>query len=293
VTGYRLERCEGAACTSFAEIAWQSGTAFSDTALSPNTTYRYRVSAGDAASNFSGWSAVVGVTTYSGSDSQPPSVPAGLAVTAVFANEVALVWTASTDNVAVAGYRVERCQGFGCTAFVQIATPTGATYTDAGLTAGVVYRYRVRAADAAPNLSDYSAVVIATTPGGSGDTQPPSAPSSLTAAAYSATRIDLGWAASTDNVGVTGYFVERCVDAGCSNFAQIAAVSTITAYTDTGLTGGTTYRYRVRARDADGNVGANSPIAAAVTTSGTGTAGGTTYQYDSFGRLKQVTVNPN
>ena len=47
------------------------------------------------------------------------------------------------------GYRVERCQGAGCTTFAQIGTPAGATYADTGLTAGTSYSYRVRATDAA------------------------------------------------------------------------------------------------------------------------------------------------
>ena len=34
---------------------------------------------------------------------------------------------AATDNIAVAGYRVERCQGAGCTDFVEIAAPTATT----------------------------------------------------------------------------------------------------------------------------------------------------------------------
>ena len=65
-----------------------------------------------------------------------------------------------------------------------------------------------------------------------------------------------------------------------------------TTYDDGGLTGGTTYRYRVRARDAANNIGSYSPVANGATLAGSGTAGSTTYQYDSFGRLKQVTVTP-
>jgi len=36
----------------------------------------------------------------------------------------------------------------------------------------------------------------------------------LTATAASASQINLAWTASTDNVGVTGYMVERCTGAG-------------------------------------------------------------------------------
>ena len=55
-----------------------------------------------------------------------------------------------------------------------------------------------------------------------GDTQPPTDPSGLTATAAGATQINLSWTASTDNVGVTGYQVERCQGAACINFVQIA-----------------------------------------------------------------------
>ena len=46
----------------------------------------------------------------------------------------------------VTGYKVERCQGAGCTSFAQIGTaPVGTTYSDTGLLANTTYLYRVRA----------------------------------------------------------------------------------------------------------------------------------------------------
>ena len=54
------------------------------------------------------------------------------------------------------GYRVERCQGAGCSNFAQVGTPSGTTFGDSGLLAGTSYSYRVRATDAAANLSAYS-----------------------------------------------------------------------------------------------------------------------------------------
>jgi len=96
------------------------------------------------------------------------------------------------------------------------------------------------------------------------DTQPPTAPGALTAIAMSGSEINLMWTAATDDVGVTGYLVERCPGAGCSTFAQIATV-TGRAFNDTGLTASTTYRYRVRATDAAGNLGAYSNVAGTTT----------------------------
>jgi hypothetical protein len=96
------------------------------------------------------------------------------------------------------------------------------------------------------------------------DTQPPTAPTNLTATAAGNSQIDLSWTGSTDNVGVTGYLVERCDGAGCSAFTQVASVSG-TSYSDTGLAAGTSYSYQVRATDAAGNPSQYSNVASATT----------------------------
>ena len=90
--------------------------------------------------------------------------------------------------------------------------------------------------------------------GGPPDTSVPSQVSGLAASAVSSSRVDLSWSAASDNVGVTGYEVERCQGAGCSSFAAVTTVTTL-AWSDTGRSPGTSYSYRVRARDAAGNTG--------------------------------------
>src|SRR6185436_18245465 len=137
-----------------------------------------------------------------------PTTPAGLTATGG-AGVVNLAWTASTDNVAVTGYAVERCQGTGCTNFVQVGTASGVTFNDTGLAATTSYSYRVRATDAAGNFSGYSNTASAMTTSAP-DTTAPSAPSGLAATVAGQTQINLAWTASTDNVGVTEYRIERC-----------------------------------------------------------------------------------
>jgi len=95
------------------------------------------------------------------------------------------------------------------------------------------------------------------------DTQPPSAPTNLVATAMGGTQMELNWTVATDNLGVTGYLLER-QDPGNADFAQIATVAG-TNYLDTGLVGSTNYSYRVRATDAAGNLSAYSPVANATT----------------------------
>jgi chitodextrinase len=261
VTGYRVERCQGASCTTFAEIGSPTGTTYNSTGLTASTTYRYRIRATDANTNFSAYSSIVNATTSAaGGDTVAPTAPTGLSATAVSSTQINLSWTASTDNVAVTGYSVERCQGAGCTTFSSIATPTGTTFNDTGRTASTTYRYQVRARDAVPNWSLYSSIATATTPAVS-DTQAPTAPTGLTIIA-GANQIVLSWTASTDNVGVVEYRVERCQGASCSSFADIGGIAN-SPFTDSTAIAGLSYSYRVRARDAVPNYSGYS---------GTGTA---------------------
>ena len=75
--------------------------------------------------------------------------------------------------------------------------------------AGMIDEVRVynRALTAAQIQSDQTTSV---NPQGPPDTIPPSQPGTLSATAASSGEVDLSWGASTDNVGVSGYLVERC-----------------------------------------------------------------------------------
>jgi PKD repeat protein len=89
----------------------------------------------------------------------------------------------------------------------------------------------------------------------------PVAPSNLNATAQANSRISLTW---TDNsTNETGFHVERCVGATCTNFAEHAAVAAgVTTYANSGLAAGTTYRYRVHAVNGSAE-SANSNVASA------------------------------
>ena len=131
-----------------------------------------------------------------------------MTATAASASQINLSWTASTDNVGVTGYLVERCSGAGCTNFAQIGTPTSTSFSDTGLTANTSYSYRVRATDAAGNLSAYSNIATATTTGTTGGTikfiqgnyQVPQSPSASVAVTYTAAQ-----SAGDLNVVVVGW----------------------------------------------------------------------------------------
>jgi fibronectin type 3 domain-containing protein len=193
-------------------------------------------------------------------DATPPTAPGNLTAT-VGSSSVALAWGASTDNRGVVRYDVYRgtSPGFTPSAANRIAQPTGTSYTDGGLAAGVYY-YKVAAEDAAGNVGAASNEVNVVL-----DSTPPSAPGTLTASG-AVGHASLGWAAATDNVGVARYDVYRSTTSGFTpGAANRIAQPTGTSYDDLGLAAGT-YYYRVAAEDLAGNLGPASNQASATVT---------------------------
>lgn len=133
------------------------GTTFQDTALSPSTQYSYEIVANDAAGNASSRSLPLVVTTTDPViDTDPPSVPSGLSAPLTTDASIALIWTASSDDVGVAGYDIWR-DG------TVVGTTSLNNYVDMGLSAGTSYLYEVEAFDAAGNRSGRSPAVAAST----------------------------------------------------------------------------------------------------------------------------------
>lgn len=93
----------------------------------------------------------------------------------------------------------------------------------------------------------------------------PSAPANPSANAVSDTQIDLSW----DDVSLEdGYKVERCQGSSCTSWSEIDVVGAdVTSYSDTGLSAGTTYRYRIVAHN---RVGSNTSAVAEATTQSSG-----------------------
>ena len=190
------------------------------TGLNPQTTYNYRVRSADAAGNLR-LGANRTFTTLAGSpDSTPPSVPTNLVAQAVSATQINLSWTASTDNVAVTGYRVFR-NG------IQIATVTTLTYSSVSLTPNTSYTYTVAATDAQNNTSAPSAPASATT---LPDTTLPTV--SITSPANNASVFGTisVTATANDNVGIAGVtFKVDGADIGTEDTSSPYAVSLNTA----------------------------------------------------------------
>ena len=89
-------------------------------------------------------------------DTEAPTVPTNFAGVSNTSSSVTLTWTASTDNVAVKGYKIFR-NG------VQVGDAASTSFTDTGLTALTAYAYTVKAYDKAGNESDAAPEISVTT----------------------------------------------------------------------------------------------------------------------------------
>lgn len=107
-----------------------------------------------------------------------------------------------------------------------------------------------------PGLKAYLAGAFMAVPT---DTAPPSAPTALVSTKNWPNEIDLGWGASTDNVGVLKYNVYR--NGVLTGFVNSPTV----VFAGTNLTAATTYAFSVRAVDAAGNVSASSNVLSVTT----------------------------
>ncbi|MEW6027447.1 MAG: fibronectin type III domain-containing protein, partial [Planctomycetota bacterium] len=234
-------------------------TSYNDSGLSASTTYWYKVASYDNAGNTSGQSSPASATTFAFIDTEAPTSPTNLGTSVVTATWISLTWSPSTDNVGVTGYKVFRNA-------VYINSSAGTNYTDYGLSPSTPYSYTVQAYDAAGNLSALSAALNTATVA---DDAPPSAPTALTATAITSSMISLAWTGSTDNVGVTGYKVYRSPEG--ITYTLISTLSSVLSYTDTGLSGSTSYWYKVAAYDAANNISADSNVVSATTPAGVDT----------------------
>ncbi|WP_425331861.1 cellulase family glycosylhydrolase [Paenibacillus sonchi] len=130
-------------------------TNYTVTGLKASTTYAFTVKAVDAAGNLSAASNAVSIKTSDSSDKTAPTAPAGLVVVPAITT-ANLTWTASTDNIGVAGYNIY-VDG------VLQGTSATTSYRASGLKGTTAYTFTVKAFDDAGNESAASNAVEITT----------------------------------------------------------------------------------------------------------------------------------
>lgn len=125
--------------------------------LTPSTGYSYYVRARDAAGNISPGSNTLNIIT-SDPDTMPPAVVTLLSSSIISQTGFTLSWSASSDNIGVAGYDV-----YQDAVKINSSSITGTVFNVTGLFPGISYSMTVKAKDAAGNESPASAALLVTT----------------------------------------------------------------------------------------------------------------------------------
>jgi parallel beta-helix repeat protein len=251
ITGYNVYRSTtagGEGATPIAQVGAVNG--YADDNLTTGATYYYQVSAINNVGEGARSSEVNAVPTA-------PTKPAAPVVSATAGtSSIQLTWTAPDDGGSpITGYNVYRSTSpgnEGSSPYVQLGVAT--SFTDTGLASGTTYYYEVSAANAAGEGA-LSAEVSATPV----SVLPPSAP--VVTASAGTSSVQLSWTTpASGGSPITGYNVYRSTAPGGEGGTPFVQLGVTTAYTDSGVTSGTTYYYQVGATNAVGESALSSEV---------------------------------
>lgn len=215
------------------------------TNLAASTKYYYKVKS-RSVSGYDSESAEKSFTSASSyafvADTVAPSTPTGITAEPKSSSQINLSWSASTDNVGIAGYKIYRNGA-------AVATVNGLSYTDSGLNPAAAYNYNVAAFDAANNTSALGATVSVTTFAAVGAA--PAAPTNLTATVLG-NNVSLRWSDNSNDENVFRVFKRSHDWLVLANLNPDSA-----SFADVGSPAGV-YEYRVEACNSNGCASSNS-----------------------------------
>jgi len=181
-----------------------------------------------------------------GDDNTPPTVPTGLVPSNIALTSFDLSWVASSDSAGVNGYEVFKSG-------ISIGTTTDTSMHISGLKCNSSYSMKVKAFDAAGNMSAASTTLAVSTIS-TCDIIAPGVPVGLHYSNLAPNSFTLSWNTSTDNYGVTGYDVFK-------DGVFYGSATSDTTLNIEGLDPNTVYSMTVKAKDASGNISdASAPL---------------------------------
>ena len=239
VTTFNILQLIGGTYTQIAQVPGNVNL-YQATGLTTGTTNSYKV----VAVNASGSSAPAG--PVSGTTPTPPAAPSGQQSQILTTTNVTISWTNNATNAT--GYRIVRQLESNNAQFVATLASTATSYSDSGLLPGRAYNYTI----AAINLAGPSAGVVVSIQ------TIPSAPTGVTTSVGSG-QVTLNWTALGH--AVSSYKIYRGTTPNGEGAVAIATVTAAT-FTNTGLSAGTTYYYKITALDTGGEGVASAEVSA-------------------------------
>ncbi len=227
-TNYEVWRATSPTGT-YARIGLTAATSFTNTGLTTNTTYYYKVRTYQAIggkSYYSTWSAIVSAKPI-------PAPPGNVKATTMSSSSVKITWNTVTG---AKNYEVWRATSPTGT-YTRVGMTAATSFTNTGLTVNTTYYYKVRAYLSVGGkycFSAWSAIVSA---------KPvPAPPGNVKATAVSSSSAKITW---NTVAGAKNYEVWRATSP-TGTYTRVG-MTAATSFTNTGLTVNTTYYYKVRA----------------------------------------------
>jgi titin len=237
-TGFKIERSLNGAVFDVTIPADANEITYTDTGLTPNATYYYRVRATNTGGD-SAPSSTVSVTTLP----NPPGAPTGLTgslqvVADPYSLQVNLNWVDGSNNET--GFKIERSADGTTYGQITIVGTGVQAYADTTVSPDATYSYRVTATNAGGDSAPSNVVTVST---------PPAAPTNARPSGITKNSIQIFW--NDNSQTETNFLIRKSTDG--VNFSDLTQVAKdTTSYTDTGLAGDTTYSYRVYAVNTAG-----------------------------------------
>jgi phosphodiesterase/alkaline phosphatase D-like protein len=216
------------------------------TGLASGTLYHYRVRSATAAGTTVSGDATF--FTLGSSDTTPPTI-SGVGSSGVTSSAATISW--STDEESTSQVEYGLTTGYGLATTVAPAPVTAHVQSLSGLSANTLYHYRVKSKDPSGNLGTSADFTFTTAPP---DSTPP-AISAVFANGISPSAAVINW--TTDELS------DSQVEYGLtSDYGSVSPINAepVTAHAQSlsGLTAGTLYHYRVKSKDAAGNLGTST-----------------------------------
>jgi fibronectin type 3 domain-containing protein len=240
---YRVYRGPTYSATNMMPVAYIDAPAaeYTDTELTPGTYYYYRIAAIDS----SGRKGPIS-SNYDSATTQAAPTVTGISASALSDSSIKVTWNAFTGASKYRVYRGTSSVSANMEPLAYIDAPA-TEYTDTGLTPNTYYYYRIAVIDSENNegllSNSYNSAATQAVPTVTG----------IYASALSGSSIKVTWDAFT---GASKYRVYRGTSYASANMEPVAYIDApTTEYTDTALTPGATYYYRIAVIDSENSEG--------------------------------------
>ena len=238
ITGYDVQYRAGGTNTFSDAGHTGTGTTFTFTGLTPNTSYEVQVRA-IAGTETGAWSASLNNKTF-----VLLTAPTNLTTANITTTGFDVSWAAPSTTLTITSYDVQYRAGPTSTFSDAGHTGTDTTFTFTGLTSNTSYEVRVRAIAGTETGAWSDSLYKATLAEAAGKPEPPTG---VTVSDITSTSLKVSWTAPTGNISASSYTV-LYMGLGLSSTTYTAVQTTNTSVTLSSLTPSTTYNIYVYAR---------------------------------------------